>query len=347
MKGRGSSMKLTRKDIAKEAGVSPSTVSRALTGSPLIPPETTAKIRELAGRMGYKPNALAKQLAFNRSFQLGFVLPLNLKLAHKSPLRMSYYSNILNGMVGTAFERGYRVCLHPYAGEGKDAGDALAEAVEKRNVDGLVLLGLSQRSRIPASLIESNAPFVLIGSRQKGASSVNCNPLPALKAFISRIAELGYERLIHVQGDSRYYDAATQNASLKAAAKGSRFESFETMPGDYSKTSGHNAAEELFARRRRFEAKTCVFLACDRMAMGFYNYCHERGIGIPTDVGVFGSDGDELASALHPKLASMIQPRESMGSLAASILMDICEGKRHDAQDEMLEGTPEFGDSLN
>ena len=331
--------KLTRTVIAKEAGVSPSTVSRALSGSKLIPEETVARIREIAVRLGYQPNLLAKRLAFNRSFHLGFVLPLDLSKGHKGPLRMSYYSTILDGMVSVAYKRSYRVCLHPYEGESAGSSLGLIEIVKRRDADGLVLLGLTQGSPIPGELIEAKIPFVLIGSRHDGAFSINCDQAPAIRTMLSRITSLGYERLIHVKGASNYYDAIMQNKALAAAVKDGPFAKYDELEGDYSKTSGYEAAKSIFGAKgaKALKRKTCVFLACDRMAMGFYRYCQEKGIRIPDDVGVFGSDGDELSKVLHPELSTMLQPRSQMGAAAAKMLMDSCDSSEASQRELIME----------
>ncbi len=319
---------LTRKDIAKAAGVSPSTVSRALSGSKLIPETTVAMIRELAERMGYRPNILAKRLAVNRSFQIGFVLPLGLN--RKGPLQMSYYSTILDGMVGAAFPRGFSVGIHPYAGESEDAAAGLADIVGRRDADGLVLLGLKQGSPIPDALLKASVPFVLIGSSHRKASSVNCDPGKALKDMLKVVKSLSYERLVYVKGAPNYYDAALQASSLEQGLKETPFANFETLEGDYSRTSGYKAADALFSKgglmRSGRVPKTCVFLACDRMAMGFYRYCQEHGIAIPEEVGVVGSDRDDAALGLHPELSTMRQPRLEMGRAAMDLLIDLCEG---------------------
>jgi len=331
--------KLTRKDIAKAAGVSPSTVSRALSGSKLIPEETVAMIREVAGRMGYRPNLLAKRLAVNRSFQIGFVLPLGLN--RKGPLQMSYYSTILDGMVGAAFPRGFSVGIHPYDSESEGAASSLADIVTRRDADGLVILGLTQGSPIPGALLKASIPFVLIGSCHKKAHSVNCEQSPAIREMLRTVKELSYERLIYVKGAAQYYDAALQEGSLKEALKETPFKSFHEMDGDYSRTSGYKAAERLFSEggllRGKRLPKTCVFLACDRMAMGFYRFCQERGIRIPDEVGVVGSDRDDAAQGLHPELSTMRQPRLEMGRSAVDMLIDLCEGSDPEPKDMMIE----------
>ncbi len=331
------SRKLTRTDIAKAVGVSPSTVSRALAGSALLPKSTIAQVRKVASRMGYRPSVLGRRLAANRSFQIGFVLPLGLH--RKGPLQMSYYSTILDGMVSGAYPRGYSVSLHPYEQEDAASASRLADIVAERHVDGLVILGLTQRSCIPGTLLSAGVPFVLIGARPEGdgISSVNCNPAPAIRGMLDALRGGSYRRLYFVHGNLQYYDAVAQRRALEDELGERPFESVEILEGDYSRSSGYKAAERILSSSRRDGFKECVFLANDRMATGFYRYCHERGIRIPDRIGVVGSDGDEAATALHPDLCTMLQPRIEMGRAAAGILIDACEDRRSSSRCMMID----------
>ena len=119
--------KLTRKDIAEIAGVSPSTVSRALSGSDLLPGETIERIAKIAREMGYQPNSLARDLARNRSFNIGYVVPQRKK--HKGPLQVSYFSTILDAVVKEAFDWKYDITIINYEEESPALVDQLANRV--------------------------------------------------------------------------------------------------------------------------------------------------------------------------------------------------------------------------
>lgn len=127
---------LTRKDIAARAGLSPSTVSRALAGSELLPQETIERVRALASEMGYRPNILAKRLAKNRSLQIGFVVRSGIK--GRGPFIMSYYSALLDSVVQCAFEHGYTVSIQPIQEEVPGEAERLGELVRSRQLDGLI-----------------------------------------------------------------------------------------------------------------------------------------------------------------------------------------------------------------
>ena len=113
-----------------------------------------------------------------------------------------------------------------------------------------------------------------------------------------------YRRLFFVAGNRQYYDAQLQEQAVKRHFADSSLSELEIMDGDYSRRSGHAAAEAIFPRVREGD---CVFLANDRMATGFYRYCYENTISIPDQIGVVGSDDDEAARALYPDLTTIHQ----------------------------------------
>jgi len=320
-KGVAVKKNLTRKDIAEAAGVSPSTVSRALAGSELLPRSTIERISEIARDMGYHPNVLAKRLATNRSFQIGFAVPS--VLPGKGTFRTMYFSNILDAVVKEAFSRGYGVSIYPYELE----NDSFITLKTGKHVDGFVFAGLKKDSGLPLALASENIPFVIIGSQYKelNVPSVNCEPLPGITEMLEALAERHVKRLFFVHGDMDYYDASEQKKALLKVTKSSAVKLAGVLNGNYSRSSGYEAAAALSTKLKTGD---CVFLANDRMAMGFYRYCYEHGIQIPLDVSVIGSDNDDNAYGLFPELSTIEQPRTQMGQAAVSMLIDILEKKK-------------------
>ena len=315
---------LTRKDIAKAAGISPSTVSRALSGSPLLPKATIDRVTEIAGRLGYKPNILASRLASNRSFQIGFAVEL-WKGTRRGPIRMSYYSTILDSMVSAAFERDYNVMVLPYLKDGKSAVTHFSNLIISKHVDGIVFAGLTRKSIIPVELLKRKIPFVVIGSEavKNKSVSVNTDPFPAMIEMFGALEKRNYKRIFFIEGDSEYYHAVSHKESFMKALGQSSLSSAGTLKGDYSRRSGYDLSEKILSRKKKGD---CVFFSNDRMASGFYMYCYEHRIIIPDDIGVIGSDNDDSASALYPGLSTVEQPRVEMGAAAVNLLIDVFEG---------------------
>jgi LacI family transcriptional regulator len=314
---------LTRKDIAAAAGVSPATVSRALSGSPLLPRTTIERIRAIARRMGYRPNELARRLAANRSGQLGFVVPP--ATARGGTFHLSYYSRLLDAVTGAAFSRKHTVTILPGM-EGPGDADLLVRRVESRQVDGLLFLGLRVDQADLRPLRRRGLPCVVVGAEPAGARplSVNCDPAPGIREMLTALREKGCRRLFFVHGDLAFHDARRQLSTLEEETAEVGLPLRQVFRGNYSFRSGYGVAAEVLAASRRNDA---VFLANDRMAVGFYRWCQERGIAIPDRIRVVGSDDDYSASLLFPSLSTIHQPRTEMGEAAADLLIDLIEGK--------------------
>ena len=318
--------KLTRIDIAKAAGVSPSTVSRALSGSPLLPDETIERIRAIAEAMGYSPNTLARQLAMNRSMRIGYVVPH--RSTRKGPLQVSYFSTILDAMVAEAYKLDYDVSIINYDEESEKMVANLADRVRSRNVDGLVLVGLRQDSSLIGALSKTEVPFVLLDSKydMEMVSQVVCDPAPAHDEMVANLADKGYRRLYFVSGDMGYHHAIAQRRSLLDVLSHTKHGIVlaDELEGNYTRRSGYLAAKRII---KECEPGDCVFLSNDRMAMGFYRYCYETGVRIPKEIAVVGSDNDEAATALYPKLTTIYQPRLEMGAEAVRIVVALLNGE--------------------
>lgn len=319
-------MALTRKDIARVAGVSPSTVSRALAGrKDLLPESTISHVCEVAAKLGYKPNVLARRLASNKSFQIAYAVPLSVDV--RGTFQVSYFSNLLDSVVAEAFKKGYNVTIVPLEKDPAKNIEKLHELAVTKAVDGLVIAGLKAGDLLPEALYEEDIPFVLIGSHlaDERFPSVNCSPDSAILKLLgtSEGADLYF-----VHGDLRFDDAVSQLDAVKKAVKKLKFRSFRLVEGNYSRKSGYNAASLIVPEAAGKNA--AVFLANDRMAGGFYRYCWEHNFKIPDDIKVAGSDDDDAAGVLYPALTTIRQGRYEMGTAAVAMLADIISGKEPD-----------------
>lgn len=326
---------LTRKDIAKAAGVSPSTVSRALAGSNLLPQSTIEHVREIAKRMGYRPNVLARKLASNKSFQIGYVMPLKVPL--KGAFRVSYYSTILDSIVVNSHPEGYNVTICPLDSEDKASASRLKELTESKQVDGLILIGLKQESEFAKVLSASDVPCVAIGSLFKKGLSVNYSPASAIREMLKHLKKKSYKRLFYVHGNLDYYDAVAQkDILLREAAESFKSLEIEMIAGNYSRTFGYNCASEILSKRKDGD---CVFFANDRMATGFYRHCYEHSVAIPEEIGVIGCDDEDSSGCLYPDLTTIRQPRHEMGEAAVKLLLGLLSGAKENLGSVFIDGT--------
>jgi LacI family transcriptional regulator len=226
-------------------------------------------------------------------------------------------------VVATADSLGYGVTIYPYDRQDRSRARKLSELVETRNVDGLIFAGLSRKSRVPAVLRKRRIPFLVIGAHTDGAHSVNCNPQPGIHEMLCTLEKKRYRRLFFAEGDQEFHDAVRQKEVLLSELEKSSLELGGIFAGDYSRRSGYEAADWVLPQRRQGD---CVFLANDRMAVGFYRRCQDCLASIPGFIGVVGSEDDEVAAGLFPDLATIRQPRAAMGKAAVERLVSLISG---------------------
>ena len=309
---------LTRNDVALAAGVAPSTVSRALTGSPLLPASTIAHVRKIASEIGYHPNRLASQLASNKSFTVGFVVPET--QGKRGPFQIAYYANLLDAAVREAEKFGFMISIHsvPY---NNSSVVKIKQLFDSRSIDGVIVNGLSLKNSMLTHLVKSKVPFVTVGYHEKNFAypMINCQPLNALQTMVKVLEQKKYQEIIYVSGNIQFYDGVLQKEDLLKALKGSSIKLCQEFAGDFSRKSGYLAAIEIF--KNEISKKTVVFLANDLMAAGFYRYAYEHQIAIPNKIGVIGSDDEVISRTLFPELATIRQPRLEMGAVSVRELL--------------------------
>ena len=314
---------LTRKDIARNAGVSPSTVSRALSGSPLLPERTISKIRALAKRMGLPSEFVSQTPRQEQELPDRLRRPFRRRAGReRSTCRTipTSWTAWCTRLTSEATLSRSSLCLTTR----RRSSARCAGLLDARTVDGLVIVGITSEIPLLGDLDAGGLPCVLVGAASPKAlvPSVTYTPEKGINEMLAALEAKRYKRLFHVCGPERYHDAVTQKSSLIRAIPRSRLTMGGARGGNYSIKSGWEAAVEFMPRARPGD---CFFLANDRMAAGFYHYCQEKGIGIPGDAGVVGCDDEDIALILSPELSTIRQPRREMGEAAADALVDLLD----------------------
>lgn len=327
------SRQLTRNDVAIAAGVAPSTVSRALTGSPLLPQATIDHVRKIADEIGYKPNRLASQLASNKSFTIGFVVPELQK--RRGPFQVGYFADLLDATVREGEKSDFRICIHTISYNDLASASKLNQLYQSKSFDGLIINGISLQNNLLSQLLELKIPFITVGYFHESLAfpMINCRSLLAFQAMFKVLEYKGYQEIIFVSGDMQFYDGVSQKKDFFQALQGSNIKLSQELVGDFSRKSGYQAAEQILKMERK--KKTAVFLANDLMATGFYRYAYEHQIAIPKTIGVIGSDDEVISRTLFPELATIRQPREEMGNLAVNELLLLIKEKSNQSKTEL------------
>ena len=315
------SAKVTLGMVAKTAGVSPSTVSRTLTGRAMVSARKRAVIEKAIARLGYVPDPVARALAGGRTQSIGVVTQ-----AIDSP----FYGVALRGIEYELSRAGYTALF--VSGQWDAVEEARCiEMLRTRRVDGIIIL----TSRLSDQALRDNArelPVVVTGRVLKapGLYALNFNNFEGARQATHHLLTLGHRRIAFIAGDPRYPDANERLRGYRAALEAARvaFRQALVMPGQYREESGTLAVERLLDSRERF---TAIFAANDQMAIGANLALHRRGLKVPRDVSLVGFD--DLLAALYsiPPLSTVRQPVYELGRVAASSMLQLLSGKRPSA----------------
>jgi LacI family repressor for deo operon, udp, cdd, tsx, nupC, and nupG len=308
-------------DVARLADVSTATVSRALATPDRVSPEARARVLEAIARTGYVPNPAARSLRSQKTFMVLVVLP---------DLANTFFSKILHGIEETLFEAGYGMIISDLDGSPEKEAHFAAFTAAGR-VDGAILLnghlfGQSRDAKGPPAKI--NIPLVALCEAIPNADipQIEIDNRAAARRMTQHLARLGHRQIAYVSGPSenvleherfRGYREGLQEAGLS-------FDASMILPGDFTLESGVRAGQELVARAER---PTAVFCTSDEMAIGVVRTLRSAGLRVPEDISVAGFDDIEFAAAAQPALTTIHQPRRELGQAAATVLIDLLQGR--------------------
>ncbi|NUT71481.1 LacI family DNA-binding transcriptional regulator [Pseudarthrobacter sp. C4D7] len=309
------------KDVAREAGVSVTTVSHVLNNVPSarVSPETREKVRTTAVRLGYGPNRLARALRSRRSGVLGLVV--------EDAATTPHAGRIILGADQAARARGYTLMMATIPGQSEpDAAQAGVESLLAGQVDG-ILYSAAGRRVLPIPFRPGGVPTVLVDAITIDGSlpAVMADEYGGAAAGAAALVAAGHYRIGFLttrdENPSTHqrllgFRDALQRAGMAGAATTVAAASPDA-PGGYA------AARSILAGGNPPSALLCCN---DRLAMGAYRAAAERGLSIPDHLSVVGfGDVDLLAANLHPQLTSVALPYYGMGTWAANRLIDAIE----------------------
>lgn len=307
---------VTIKDIAKSAGVSYSTVSRALRGVPGTHAGTRERILRVAEEMGYEPNAIARSLVTNRSYTLAFVLP---------DLANPFFAEILQAAEREADERGYQLLICETRWKADKERREVRMLSEKR-VDG-ILLYPSQEWGAEAYM-QGRVPVVVFGSApqteelQDGLRFVEVDNATGTRLAIDHLVECGYERIAYIGGPphSASHRCRRDNCRTQLQNRGRQLPRHWVLEGSYTVESGYEMAGQMLAlpEDQRPDAFVC---GNDMIALGALERLSEEGISVPEQMGVVGFDDVRYAALPQIQLTTVRIPCREWGKMAMKLLL--------------------------
>lgn len=300
-------------DVAKAAGVSTATVSRALTLPDRVGPETRARVMAAVAATGYRANAAARDLRSRRARAITFLAP---------NLANTFFNRIIAAVQAVAGEAGLLVQISDSRVEAARLGAIGGDG----RTDGILLL---DGDLDPATIAGWSVPVVMVCEWIDGVAlpCIGTDNAAGIGMAVAHLAELGHRRVAYLGGPPGNVLSRARGAGFDTAAArhGLAIRPVDRLPGDFTMQSGARAAHLWAATADRAGAVLC---ASDESALGFISECDRLGIRCPRDVSVVGFDDIEFSDRFIPPLTTIHQPREALGRRAAEILVAaLAEGK--------------------
>jgi DNA-binding LacI/PurR family transcriptional regulator len=312
--------KITIKELAEKAGVSITTVSRALNGYKDINPRTRERILRLAKELEYQPSGIARSLVMKKSHTLGLII----SEFTRSRRGHHFLFDIICGVNDRAAELGYDVILSATSPH-KQREISYMELCRRRQLDGVILLGARIRDPYLQEVLETSVPCVLIDIPLKAerCSFVSLDNVKAAKQAVNHLLELGHRNIGFINGHREAYVSEQRLRGFCEAMQSAGLSAEPVYYGDFDEESGIRGIRHLLKENPDL---TAVFCANDWMAVGAMRELIRMGKRIPEDVAVIGFDDIDLAQYISPSLTTVHQPRYEFGRQAVEALFRLLEG---------------------
>lgn len=305
----------TLKDVAKETGLTVSTVSRVLNNRGYISEETRSKVHLAMKKLNYQPNEVARSLSKQTTNTLGVIVP---HIDHP------FFSRLISSLESTASAEGYKLLIF----NSKDQEDKEAEYLEickSNRVAGVILCSGS----VDIDKFEGlNVPLVTIERfLEHGTASVECDNVQGGKLAAEHLIDCGCHSLIYLGGPSEVQMPADDRAQGFAEAcsrAGVHHAEIKTDSGMYNQLEYHPFIEQVLEQYPKTDG---IFASSDVIAAQVIQVCRKKGISIPKQLRLVGFDDVTIAALTTPSITTIHQPVKEMAQMAVSHLKKAGEGK--------------------
>ncbi|MBP3964879.1 LacI family DNA-binding transcriptional regulator [Paenibacillus lignilyticus] len=312
-------MSVTIKDIAKIAGVSPSTVSRVVSNHPRISRETSRKVKEIMDQLGYHPNMMAKSLVSKTTQTIGIVLP---RPAEELFLNF-FFGELIRGIVTQATRAGYDMLMTTVTSDSNEL-EAISRLVMGRRVDGILLLSSRTSDPIIGFLKQQNFPFVLIGRSDEfpDVLSIDNNNIQAAYDATSHFIAQGHKRIGFISGPPNLVVSQDRLLGYKKALKEANlpFQQEWVLEGDLLQQSGYRAMSFFMSLPDR---PTALVIFDDLLAFGVLRGLTELGYSVPQDICIVSFNNIPLSELASTPISSIDIGTYQLGYTASQSLLRI------------------------
>jgi len=312
-------------DIARAAGVSHTTVSRALRESSLISVETRGRIQLLAREMGYIPNAIAQSLQTRQTSMIGLVV---------TSIADPFWGDVMKGVEEVARASGFSVILSASHND-PDQEMAIIETFHRRRVDGIIIAASRITSNYKERLDRIRVPVVLINSQTESEAEllhwVSVDDRKGAQLAVEHLLQLGHRSIGYLGLSSRPRSNQQRllgyQSTLAAAGVPYNDAWVVITPGEEASHEEDVAAGQTSLPRLLDTGVTAIFCYNDMTAIGVLIACRRQGVAVPGELSVIGFDDIRMASYVTPPLTTVQQLEVQLGRLATQVMMDLLNNR--------------------
>lgn len=329
-------MKVTIKDVAKDAGVSPSTVSRVISDNSRIGEATKVKVRESIKKMGYTPNIFARSLVRKETKIIGVVMPHEADSLFSNP----FFIQAMKGISISAENTGYHI-MYAFGKDEESELKAVKNFVDCNIVDGICLLTVRKKDKCIDYLQEHNFPFVVIGTPEgknnKDILWVDNDNISAVRNIVKTLANRGHKTIGHLGAKENWTVSYNRKKGFVTECMARDIEMSIIYENDFTVEMGYQGAKRIFEEKE----VTAIVCSDDILAFGVQKYLLENN---KNDVEIFGFNRIENPGTYGQKFSSVNINSALLGREAINLLiskLNLTNGSNYkivETKLEMLEG---------
>lgn len=304
----------TIREIARQAHVSPATVSRVLNGTAAVDPQTEARVLKVIQETGYRPNEVARSLSKRSSRIIGCIVPT---------IANPFFTELARAIEDESFRRGYKLILCN-SDEDPAKEEAYIDMLERMNADGIIIT--TTHEEMDALIQACPVPMVILDrapSKETNAYSVRADHYQGGRLATEHLVQCGCRRIVMMCGPKKYTSAAKRLQGYRDVCREQGLEPRE-VACDFDFADGLLKTQQLL---EHFPDVDGILAANDVVALSVVKVLAAQKIPIPDQIQVVGFDNIYLSQLMTPALTTIGQPITAIGTMAAAIVADLVEGK--------------------
>jgi len=305
--------------VARLAGVSTATVSRALSGRGHVSPATKQRVESAAASLGYVVSASASSLASGRTRNIGVIVPF---------LDRWFFSTVLSGVSAALSKQGYDITLYNITADDEVRHEIFRTFLRRGRVDGVIAVAIELDDDETKLLTDLGIPIIAIGGPNPNLSTLTVDDTGVARLATEHLLALGHTDIAHIganpEFDIDFHIPTQRRQGFEAALAEAGIEARPALyePADFTVEGGFRAAKQLLGRPGR---PTAIFAGSDEMAIGALLAAKELGYRVPEDLSVIGIDGHELGEFF--RLTTVDQFPLGQGERAADAILAALDGE--------------------